>query len=504
MNKCLALILLFCNLGVNGQIKTAYPYDVLLDIYEVVGNYNLPMPDLEFIDSEDKIASYNSKLNKISVEKKAIDICNRNREIGHQAMGFIIAHEIAHSLQSNSKEQNFVTDFLAFDKCADANIIEERNADIHGAFACYLAGYHLDEGLHQMLDTIYEAYGLDNRSLKNYPSKAERKQSTSIALAQMDTLLGLFDFSQILALNGDYHLARKALEHITKFYHGKEIYHNIGVYYLLEALNYGEENVEPFIYPVEMEYRTRLAKPFEQNGSKALNPAANLEREILLNNADRYFEEVLKLNSIYFPSHLNRLIVGIVKRDDNIIQKAYRDILMSSGFYENKDATLELVRGIYVLAISEDEYEEIGLNILDSLSARKDEVGLLAKLNKESYLNKCNIETKEIKFTCHKDLEPRKFKLGKVRSLRNDSAALSDNIQYYQESEGDITYCMFHNNEEYIQIIREIGTPRNRLSIDDHNMITLQNCDKCDCVFDDKSKFFVKSGSKYYLTKHSN
>lgn len=495
MNKLSLIFYMLMSFQVIGQ-EPIDPVLILDRLYEAIGNYNLPKPEIKFTNSTDKVASYNSRLNIITIEQKVIDLCATLPELGENGLAFIIGHELAHSFQSHSKESNFITDFLAFDKLADVTITEERNADIHGAFAGHIAGYDIDKRLHILLDSVYSSYNLDNRSILYYPTKAERKQSSRLAIAKLDTLSTLFEFSQILALGGHHELAREALVFITDYYQGKEVYNNIGVYYILEALNMGDENLDPFIYPIEMDYSTRLSKPFEKNGSKSINPAFSIQREILLSNALRYFVEVKKLDPDNFDGYLNSAIAYLIKKDAKGFEKElnaiYDNVLIDQGQRESA----ELLESLAKLHSSESEIVNQGLIAIDKLIESNSSVSTLAQLNKTSFLNDCELSTKAVICPCSKDNLPRKFKYGKVRSLKSHGARLDKHIRFYHERNNGITLGMIKKNEEYIQIIKE-AIPKS-LEMDD--CVEIQES----CSFSDNSRLFIRDGFYYYLSKNNS
>lgn len=463
------------------------PQQILDDLYGAVGNYNMPKPVLLYVDTDKRVASYNSRLNTISIEQKVIDLCASREALGSDGLAFVIAHELAHSFQSHSKESGFITDFLAFDKTADASITLERNADIHGAFACHVAGYKIDENISVLLDSIYSSYNIQN-AIKFYPTKAERKQSSNLALMKLDTLSKLFEYAQILALDGQYSIARNATEYITQYYQGKELYNNIGVYYVLEALDMGDQNVEKFIYPIELNYVSRLSKPFADNGAKALNPAENIKREILLSNALRYFDEVKKLDIDSFEAHLNSCIVFLIRREMKLLGLEMHNMYSNLLLNQEQQSKMKLIETIALL-LGDDSEVNKGLIELDKLILDKSSISVLAKYNKESVLNDCQISASK-DCECPLRYTPKRFKSGKVRKLKESGSKLKSHLSYYHEKGEDVTFVMIKNNDEFYQIIKE-----DKAEEAEGDCQTVNN----NCDLPNGSKLYIYHGSNYFL-----
>ena len=469
------------------------PQKILDQLYDAVGNYNMPKPELVYVDSDKKVASYNSRLNTISIEQKVIDLCASRKTLGEDGLAFILAHELAHSFQSQSKESGFVTDFLAFDKTADASITLERNADIHGAFACHVAGYEIDDNISILLDSIYSSYKIKS-AIRFYPTKAERKQSSRLALMKLDTLSKLFEYAQVMALDGQYAIAREATEHITQYYQGKELYNNIGVYYILEALAMGDENIEKFIYPIELNFESRLSKPFADQGSKSLNPSDNLRREILLANALRYFDEVKRLDKNSFDAYLNSCIAYLIKRDVKLLGKELHEMYSNLLLGSDQLDKMKLIESLALL-VGEETDAVKGLEQLDLLIKATSEISILAAYNKESVINDCKI-SQEASCTCPDNLQAKRFKMGKIRMLKDAGSDLRSYLSYYHEQREDLTYVLIRNNDEFYQIIKE-----------DVFNETEMNCMKISksCKLKNGSTLFLINGHTYFLnTEKSN
>ncbi len=324
---------------------------ILDSLYESTGNYNFEKPAVKILDSERMVASYNGYDNAISVERKVLEICDRFGKDADAALAFLIAHELAHSFQMIAEEKGFVSDFLAFDKHEHSNKIIERNADLFGLFNCYLAGYQVDHILTDLLDAIYVDYNLKGKTLSSYPPLYERQKSSKQVREKMDTLVHLYEDAALLATSGFYEQSGINLEHILEFYQGREIYNNTGVNFILEALNMGVSNIDPFLYPVEIDLDSRLQKPLDGRGSKGLSPYDKIRRENLVNQGLRYFTESTKIDPSYLTGHVNTMVCYILLEEYQKVQDYYRvERLGSISRDQNNALALDRIRMCLAIA----------------------------------------------------------------------------------------------------------------------------------------------------------
>lgn len=261
---------------------------VLENLYWSNGNFIFQKPILEITDDEENAALYMRRANKIEISRKAMKVCRSFGRDSLDALAFLIGHELAHSYKSELIHSE--TSFLAYDKHHDSKGKKiEEDADLHGLFMTWLAGYNSQEIAAQLIDRIYVEFDLKDKKLKNYPTLPERQKSTQKMVALTEELIQLFEAGNHLLVIGNYELAAACFEHVEQYYNAGEVYNNLGICYALSALNGSKKNIEPFIFPFEINWHTRFEKPKGSRGVNDLNEEDQAQRSKFLEKAANYF-----------------------------------------------------------------------------------------------------------------------------------------------------------------------------------------------------------------------
>lgn len=283
---------------------------IVRDLYEVVGDRVLPRPSVEISDKQDAGARFDALGNTIFLEKKLYHICTSFGEDSLSALAFVLGHELGHFYERKNGES-----YLAHHHHVKAELVDEYIADVHGVFNAYLAGYKTVALIPDLIDRIYQVYNLKGQKLHGYPDLAERKATAQLVLDEVKKLIHAFELANYLSVIGEYRYAATTYEFVLEQYKGREIHNNLGVVYLLEALNFTEKNYSDYLYPVEIDSRTRLKKPGLGGGEKDLDPEARRYQLKLLEKARKQFEKAARLDPYYIIDDINKVCVLLLMGD---------------------------------------------------------------------------------------------------------------------------------------------------------------------------------------------
>jgi hypothetical protein len=302
-------LLLFCFLQ-QGTGSTSFTPEsvagkVLSKLFEASGQLNLKQPVLKMTNEHKRVAAYFPKDNSIVLDSKAYEVCRNLGQDSLKALAFILGHELAHAFQTEVRSARKSTNFLSYDKHFSSQTRVEKVADIQGIFTAYLAGFKLDGVVQQVLPMLYDAYGLTGKDLPGYPSLTERKQSAREVQAIADTLIEVFEIANYLIVAEKYELAGACLEYVMKYYQGREIYNNLGVMYVLAAMDYYLPATDRYVYPVELDASTQLKKIEKARGGYELSPQDRLIRSSLLEKALGNFRQAIHLDKKYLSAKIN-------------------------------------------------------------------------------------------------------------------------------------------------------------------------------------------------------
>ena len=288
---------------------------VLEQLYHSIGNYQVKMPAVEVVGSEELVAAYMPGKRVIFLEKKAFDVCRSFGRDSLSALAFLLGHELAHCFQ----EVGWATNFLAYGEVRQGSEAKERSADIQGAFGAALAGFQTRNIISPLIDRLYTAYALKGRIIQGYPPMADR-QATAAEVAEMvHQLWQVYTAGNYLSALGHYSLAASSYEYILDFYLGKEIFNNLGVLYAKKAMTFSGKNIDPYLYPFELDTESRLATP----RSDDLNPVEWLTRRQLLATARNYLDRAMQLDPQYINAYVNLLCVQSMEQQYGAVITSY-------------------------------------------------------------------------------------------------------------------------------------------------------------------------------------
>jgi tetratricopeptide (TPR) repeat protein len=292
--------------------KLAVAQAILDKLYLAAGQFAVAKPKLELSKENGKGAAYFYAKNLIVLDEKTYDICVKMGKDSSESLAFILAHELSHAFQRQAKKGRTPSNFLAYDQAFEADTRSEKGADINGVFTAYLAGYRLAAVLPKLLNLLYDTYSLTGKTIKGYPDLDERRRSVSEVIEITNELIDLYETSSYLLAASNcapklnfYDQAITNYEYILQYYQGREVYNNLGVLYLYQAMDYyPQQQTDRFVYPVEIDAATLMNK-IRGGPIKDLSLQEKLARMQLLNKATTYFMQAIALDRNFLTAKLN-------------------------------------------------------------------------------------------------------------------------------------------------------------------------------------------------------
>lgn len=270
------------------------------------GDFRYPVPGLVIRPEEQYVAFMNYDKLEISLEVKALEVC---RPYGDAGIAFLLGHELTHYYEKHAWRRGFVAENkdlnigMVLNEVADATA-HETEADYLGGFLAYTAGYGLfDEG-NEVIGKLYEAYGLPEE-INGYPSLSDRKALATRSAERLESLVDLFEMGNLLAAIGQYGEAYTYYREILKSYQSREIYNNLGVTALLDAMDRMKEEEKPFVLPVQLD----LYSTASRGSGMAVDPMQLVRQAIL------HFDAAISLDPGYAPAYLNKACAYTLLKD---------------------------------------------------------------------------------------------------------------------------------------------------------------------------------------------
>lgn len=319
---------------------------VLQRLYKANGIFlNQSPPQLEIRYEKRRVAAYFPRQNKIVLEQATLDVCNSFGHKSLDALAFIIGHELTHFYQKYHPVVGGSTNYLGFHKSMNAEIKIEKQADIHGLFNAYLADYKAFDILPDLILELYKQYDLLNVKPQGYPPLHERQNIANEVIAEVQKMVKVHDISTYLTAIGKYDLALAGFEYLEQYYKGKEIYNNLAVNAMLEAINFSATDVDKMLYPLEIDWNARIKEPFR--GYESLSASEQAYRTRLLYQAENYLSISKTYDDRHFSSQLNWMcLLSLKGHYDAAITYYYRNNLAAMGSTVREQALMRLILGI--------------------------------------------------------------------------------------------------------------------------------------------------------------
>lgn len=265
------------------------------------GDFRYPIPEFVMSREERMVAWMNYDALQIGMEEKAYDACNHFGDQAEAAIAMLLAHELTHYYEKHAWRRNFAASFrdldigLKLDKVRD-NVVNETQADYLGGFLSYSAGFPAFDRTPEFMAQVYRAYGFPDEIGDNYPSLSDRQALARRSADRMQRLIDVFEMANWLTATGKYALAIKHYIYILQEYQSRELYNNLGVLFVLNALEYFTEEELVFRFPLELDLDT----------SRPTSRIAMGPRDELLKQAIQHFDYAISLDPDYAPAYLNK------------------------------------------------------------------------------------------------------------------------------------------------------------------------------------------------------
>lgn len=304
------IYILCCCLPFIGQAQSTY--DIKQDIASIYSELkkavgtsraNTKWPSLEISTKQYCVAAYSRSggaNGTIVFEKDAYLVCKDMGKNKNAAIAFLLGHELTHFFQDKKWDtQGFL---MPNASAISVSAMHEYEADVHGAFIAYLAGYAVHEVVGPLLDNIYRVYELNDTKLgAAYPKLAARKSASVRASQKSKNLETTYEASNYFMALGWHTEAIHCYEHLLEQIQAKELYNNLGTAFLASAIGQVRKNDKStFYYPIELDSDFSIFSMQHRSQKVYLN---NTE---LLSNAIRNFEAATKIDNEYFSAQLNK------------------------------------------------------------------------------------------------------------------------------------------------------------------------------------------------------
>jgi tetratricopeptide (TPR) repeat protein len=224
------------------------------------------------------------------------------------ALSIIIGHELAHYYN----DHEWCSDFAFASRnnpnkdkinllTKESKIIHEIEADNWGLYHSCIAGYHPFNIYSSLLDKIYSEYKLDDKD-PHYPTIKERKDICRNAENKITELYPIFKTGVVLLHIKNYSIAADCFQYLSMYFPSREVYNNLGVCRLFEALDYNEYDSLNFIYTIEVDPTSRIFQSVNRGAGKMEKGA--MQRRFF-QESKTAFEKALALDPQYIPAFMN-------------------------------------------------------------------------------------------------------------------------------------------------------------------------------------------------------
>ena len=313
-------------------------YDAII---ESVGNKTPVKPRLKITDSKSRVA-YISR-GEISIEQKTIDLFCQEENF-QSKIAYILSHEIAHHYLRHDWMKNSgllynseIKDFVRNNNDSIQRKIAETEADAFAGFFSLKAGYKSLNYAEEVLTRLYKEYKIP-KVIPGYPSLSERIEIINSNIKKADNLSRIFEVGNLALACGKLSVATNAFEDILNDdFNSREIYNNLGVAYLLTAIENLSEELSKFSYPVFIDQVTR-ADLSKTRSSGFINPLDHLEK------AEENFSLAIEIDKGYGDPKFNILISKLISGKVNgVLSKEFISKIETLDLDENRKNDLKIL-----------------------------------------------------------------------------------------------------------------------------------------------------------------
>jgi tetratricopeptide (TPR) repeat protein len=305
------------------KIKTIYQ-----KLVNARGDFRYPVPSVFLRNEVSRVASIDYSTLEIVLEEKAYMTCQK---FGDPAIAFLLGHELTHYYEKHAWRNGFAADYADLKvgknlKSLQDQVANETQADYLGGFLAYSAGYGMFDKSGEIIRSLYKDYNL-GELIPGYPSLNDRVELAKRTTKKLEALIDVYEMGNLLAAVGKYFEAYQYFNYILMQYQSREIYNNLGVTSVLEALQYFDKEKELiYKYPLELDLIMTGSR-----GNETIETRNNL-----LQTAIRHFDSSINLDPEYAPAYLNKA-TALALLGDTIRAKFYSEQEAQPIALRNKD-----------------------------------------------------------------------------------------------------------------------------------------------------------------------
>lgn len=276
------------------------------------GDFRYPVPSLALLKEENRMAVMDYDKHEIIIEEKAFDVCSSFGNQSDAALAMLLAHELTHYYEKHGWRKGFVENNMDLDIGLRLDSLvdyaaKETEADYLGGFLVYSAGYGIFDKGPDVLAKLYQAYHMPVGRTEKYPSLSDRQSMSRRSAEKMAQLAEVFDMANLLTAIGNYTDAYAFYYHVLMVYQSREIYNNLGVTAVLDAMQYFGPAELKYKFPVELDLTSTATR----------NVLAAPNRDSLLRQALLHFDAAISLDPNYAPAYLNKACAYALLKDYN-------------------------------------------------------------------------------------------------------------------------------------------------------------------------------------------
>ncbi|HAD11878.1 MAG TPA: hypothetical protein DCF33_05500 [Saprospirales bacterium] len=303
--------------------KLTVAQKVFDDMHRGRGDFRLQKPTLIMNRKPGDMASFIPDKLQVILDEKAYDVCVSFGKDSLNALAALLGHELIHYYENHDWNRHFAKKNENLETTAQLEKLQEgckheAQADYLGGFMAFSVGYNTYGIMPKLLVKLYQTYDYPE-NLPGYPSLEERLKMVNSAMIQLKDLQIVFETANLLTILEQYSDASVYYKNILQTFQGREIYNNAGVNAALAALALTNPADMPFVYPLELDPKSRLF------GLKSSDKEKEVQRANLLKLALDYFERARILDENYAPSYLNKACVLALQEEwedaDYLIKK---------------------------------------------------------------------------------------------------------------------------------------------------------------------------------------
>ena len=274
------------------------------------GDYRFPAPYFKMTKESRRAASIDYDLHEIVLEKKAFDVCNSFGAAADAAIAYLLAHELTHYYEKHAWRRDFFSNYKDLPNGIHLDsliaIAHETEADYLGGFLAFSAGFGLFDKGPEVIERLYKKYDQDI-IMPGYPSMVDRQTLSIHTTEQLQPLVEVFEMANILTAVGSYGEANEYYQYVLARYQSREIYNNLGVLTVMEAMTYFSEGALKYRYPIEFDLESPAKSPAMTSGRYEFQ---------VLRKALPHFDAAINMDPYYVPAYLNKACTYALLGDD--------------------------------------------------------------------------------------------------------------------------------------------------------------------------------------------